>query len=161
MKRKDYYDLRKGILASQHVKGAAFQYAMAKNLKILNEEISSMEESIKPSEEYQKYDKERVELLKEHAQLDEKGNFLLDANNAATFESVEKAEAYAEKINKIRNKKEYKDIITEHEKKTEDFNKFINQELKEKDKPNFVYLEKEDLPDEIGGELLLLEPFLK
>lgn len=54
--------------------GVKFTYAIAKNLSLLKSDIEALQKSLEPTEEYQKFDKERMELVKKYAQKDEKGN---------------------------------------------------------------------------------------
>lgn len=53
---------------------ARFSYAVARNKRLLEPIIKSLEEMVKPSDEMNKFTEERQALLKEHADKDENGD---------------------------------------------------------------------------------------
>lgn len=57
-----------------NLKGVKFAYARARNISLVKPEIEALEKALEASDEFKKYDEERVELAKEFAKKDEKGN---------------------------------------------------------------------------------------
>ena len=75
LKRSQVVSLGK-ILKSMSSKSFDFKiaYAIAKNKKVIQDEIDAIEEASRVSPEYEEYAKEHVALLRKHAKKDDKGN---------------------------------------------------------------------------------------
>lgn len=69
MKRSDLYTFQEGLEMAQLV-GPKFTYAVTKNKRRLDSEISMMEKGKDPGEDFKAYEKELEELYKEHADKD-------------------------------------------------------------------------------------------
>ena len=98
-------------------------YAIAKNRRILDQEIESLKETIKHTEKYKEYDSKRIELAKKHAKKDENdvpvekdGNFLL-----------EDEVAFKKELEVLQT--EYKEAIDDMEKKFDAFNTLLEEEF--------------------------------
>ena len=75
LRRSQVVSLSK-ILKSMASKSFDFKiaYAIAKNKKVIQDEVDAIEEASKASPEYEEYAKEHVALLRKHAKKDDKGN---------------------------------------------------------------------------------------
>lgn len=121
MKKKDILSLYKGLNSLGGLRGVKFTYAVAKNIRVLHDEITSLEKAVEADEQFQEYDKKRVELAKEHAQKDEKGEpkvensqFVLEDQKAFEKEHALLRDEYADTIAKRENQlAEYKELLEE------------------------------------------------
>ena len=70
-----------GLKKLANLKGVKFAYFVTKNMAALLPEMKALEEVSAPSEEYQEFDKKRVELIKKFAKKNDKGGFnIVDGN---------------------------------------------------------------------------------
>ena len=74
MKRKELFYLKQALERVSTLKGVKFAYSIAKNLQEVNNEIEAVNKAIAPSEEFMKYEKERVRLNEDYTERTEDGN---------------------------------------------------------------------------------------
>lgn len=77
MTNKKLIEVYNGLVGLTNLKGVKFNYAVAKNINILEKEVEILKATTKETEEFKKYDAERIELCKKHAKKDEKGEAML------------------------------------------------------------------------------------
>ena len=70
MKRKDYIALFGNLKKLGGLKGVKFAYAVEKNKNLLKQEVESVQEAIKPLENFQEYDAKRMKLAEQYAEKD-------------------------------------------------------------------------------------------
>jgi hypothetical protein len=91
MKHKDLLKFWEGLNSVGHFKGVKFAYAVCRNRAMVKSIIDSLEDSFKPSEEFVKWDAERLEIARKYARKDEQGNLIempgrnLDITNMPAF----------------------------------------------------------------------------
>ncbi len=73
MKKRDLYSFNRGLKLSSF-EHPRVTYAVNKNKRLVKEVIEDMEKTIKPSDEMDKFTKEREELAKKHSIKDPNGN---------------------------------------------------------------------------------------
>lgn len=61
--------------------GAKFAYGVSKNINLLKVEVDALDKAFAPSEEYKKFDEERMVIVKKFAKKDEKGEPIVVNNN--------------------------------------------------------------------------------
>lgn len=159
MIRSDFYTLRHGIQQCSKFKGRNFQYALAKNLKLINEEIEAMENKYEPSEEYTEYDKERLKLVEEYSQKDPSGN-LISNNGRAMFVDDAGRAKFNEALEKLQAKPKYKKAIADFDKLQETQKEFLMSKVPENNLPNWVKIKQDDLPEDVTGDIRFIEMFL-
>jgi len=145
MKNKFLESLIRGIDAAGNVGDIKFRYALAKNRKKLIEEISSMNEMLKPSTEFNEYDRERMDLAAKMANKDKNGKPIVE-NDAYVFSDKSKFKKEFEKL-----KKENKKVLDEREKQIKEFNDFLDMESTFE--PHKI--KQEDLPKNPDGSPML------
>lgn len=145
MKNEELGVLLQGINAVGSLKGLKFAYAIAKNKKAVTSEVEILQESIKPSEGFAKYDKERMELCKELADKDDKGNPKM-ANNE--FVIVANKEDFDIRVKALRERN--KDVIDERDKQLKEFNELLKAESDFKP----FKIDFEDVPQDITADAM-------
>ena len=98
------------------LKGTKFNYAMSKNTRLLKNEVQSIQEA--EDKEFGEFENERIELVKECAKKDEKGNPVIENNQY----QIENVEDFQTKFEALQEKHEYKA-------KREAFDKFMAEEV--------------------------------
>lgn len=132
------------------LKGAQFTYALLKNIDKIDKEVKIINESMKPTDEYAKYDKERVAMCEQHAKKDDKGNLLKKSMGNGQFEYDIDTEslAWLDDIAKLKTK-----YATEIEKRNEQIKSY--SELLEIESDLELYKVKLDaVPNDISLELM-------
>lgn len=150
MKRGELLELHASLQRVSGFKGRNFAYAVAKNRKFVKREIDEMQLLLDPSPEYQKYDEERIELCKQFADKDDKGEPMLEPNaqGQPTFVGLDPNPEFQEKVDELKEK--YSDAMNERDEKVKEY-----RELLEKDGTfNLYAIRLSQIPDEITGEQL-------
>jgi len=96
-------------------------YAVAKNRKLVEQELETLNETLKVLPDFEKYEKERITLLEKHASKDEKGKAVIE-NNAYKIENQEDWEKAIKDLQET-----HKEAITYREKQLEDFNALLEE----------------------------------
>lgn len=94
MKNKDILELYHSLSAIKGLKGVKFNYAIAKNVSLLEIEVKSFEKALEASEQFKEYDQARIELCKEHSEKDENGEAIMTDGNFKIADSKAFKEAY-------------------------------------------------------------------
>lgn len=148
MKKKDLIKMLEGFPLLEGLKGAKFSYGIAKNKRIIEEEITILRETFKPSKEYEDFNKKRIELCVKHST---KGK---DSNPVMIKDPITKNEVFSmvgddkKKFNSEfdKLKKENIKFIDENDKQM-----LENEELlKEESNINLFKIKSVDIPDEIS-----------
>lgn len=100
-------------------------YAIAKNRKLIEEEIEALESTIKTKDNLNEYNKARIELLEKHAQKDEKGNSITEIKGNESHYILKDEKAFEKEFEKL--KETHKQAIKDREKQIEDFNKLMQE----------------------------------
>ncbi len=147
MKKSDLYRLKKGLESVGALKGFKFAYAVTKNLRLLREEISVLDELRAPSVEYAKYETERFELARQHSKRDEGGNPITTiSDNGHPVCTVLDIRAFEKALEDIAAK--YESTIEEHNAKIQHYEEF----LEEKSEIELFKINQEFIPDDISGD---------
>jgi hypothetical protein len=102
-----------------------FAYAIAKNKKTLEPEVTALQEAGKPSEEYIAYENERMKIATKYAQKDEKGNPVMKGNGL--FIEPANVAGFDKESEKLNDK--HKKVIAEQEKRNKDVETLLNTEM--------------------------------
>ena len=143
MKNSELFMLKEKLRKVGKLKGVKFAYAIAKNVKMLEEELAAIKKAIEPSEEFAKLDDKRIELAKKYADKKNGNPVIKDGNFVMNDNKKERLEKELEKIKKA-NKKAY----DERDKQVKEYNEFLEKESSFK--PYMIDLN--DVPAEITVE---------
>lgn len=127
IKNKELLNLDGALKSVGNLEGVRFAYAVSRNIARLKPEIESLHSSIKPSEEFNNFDKARVELAEKHADKDEAGKpVIIKGKNGEEYEIKDKKK-FEKELEAL--KKEHKVAIDGRDKQIEDFNKMLEDEI--------------------------------
>lgn len=142
MKTQEVLKLNATLETLSNLKGAKFAYAIAKNKEFIKTEIEALKEATKPSEEFEKYNKARIELAENHADKDEDGKSVIEGNQYKITDM--------DKFNKEHDKlkEEYKEALEAHKKQQDEFNALLEEETK----LELQMIKIEDIPQDITVE---------
>lgn len=149
MKNREIFALAQGITRVGHLKGIKFAYGIVKNKKIIDAEIENLRELVKTNPTFDEFTKVRMELIKELAEKDEKGEIKAVTNDKGQTEAVipdDKKEEFEIRLQALRE--QHKEAIEEQEKKEADFEAF----QKEESKVEFYKIKLKDVPEDISAE---------
>lgn len=133
MKRGDVFSLWTALNSIKKEFGFKVAYAISKNKKAIKDEIEATDSTVKPSEAFEAYDKERMELGKRHAKKDPQGAPMtkrvpnpvgggmsesFDIANMAAFDKEHEA-----------LKEKYKDAVEAQERKIKERNESLADEV--------------------------------
>ena len=144
IKRGDLYRVLQGINLAGSLTGIKFSYSMSKNKNLIMAELKSAEESLQQSPEMLAFEKDRMELVNEYGTRDKKGNLVVENNQYA----IEKMDEFNEKVEAL--KKVHKEAIDENQKKIDEYNEFMKEEI---DMP-FHMISMQDIPENISVDVM-------
>lgn len=137
MKNKDLFGILNCINAIGNINSSVkFSYAMAKNKKKIEAEISAILEGIKPSEAYKAYEQKRMDLCDKYSAKDVQGKAIIENNSY----KIENREQFEKDIAKLQEKN--KETLEVRKKQEEEYAAFL--ELESTFNPSMVKLE--DVP---------------
>jgi len=116
---------------------ARFSYAVARNKRLLEPVIKSLEEMVKPSEEHAEFIAERKKILQEFAKKDENGDPIVRANVVAGQQQEtymipgisDETNEFNVKMDKL--KKKFKKTIEEQESREKEYDKHLDEEAED------------------------------
>src|SRR3990167_1646314 len=146
--------------------GAKFAYAVAKNLAILQPEINAIKKALEATDEFVKYDAERVKLAESHAKKGEDGKAVKVTNAQGVEEfTLEDKEAFEKAFEVL--KEEHKAAINAREAQIKEQNDLLKTEstitlykIALADVPNTITIEQMKQISEIVEDAIL-SPFTK
>jgi len=143
MKNKDLFDLRTGLGQVANLKGAKFAYAVAKNHKLINAEIESLQKGLQ-SDELKDLEAKEREIYKKYCRMDEAGEPIPDAKgNFDIPEENKKACDTALATLKEENKESYE----AREAVVKDYNELLDEDSS----VELFKIPESYLPEEISG----------
>lgn len=140
MKRKDAIELFNKLQGVRyHSDNVKFSYALIKNIKEIENEISKLNEAIKPSEEFKQFEQDRIAVCQLHCLKDENGNPIVH--------NEEFQIADMDKFNQdlIPIKERYGDILRHRQQQIETYNAMLDEDIDFQ----FTKVGPDDLPSEI------------
>lgn len=168
MKNRQLQNLHEGLKETSKLQGAKFAYAVAKNKKLIEDEVSALNEGITPAERYAEYDTKRVDLAKEHSKKDKKGAPVIKTSINGLKVSEEQLEGLSaqERASVVQEydvkdmkkfekelellRVEYKEEIDARAKQLADYAKLMDEDSK----IEFHKVKEENIPEDITGEQL-------
>lgn len=142
MKNKDLIALFQGIQSVEHLRGAKFSYAMAKNKRVLVAELEDVQKAFQPSESYRVYDQERLSICKKMSKKDPSGTAMMD--DAGTYD-IEDREAFDVAIENLRVK--HIEALEERKEQEKDYSALLEEPI---NGIEFHKIKEECLPDDIS-----------
>lgn len=111
-----------------NLKGVKFNHGIDKNRKRLKKEVESIEESIKPSKEFEEYDKLRIEINEKFSVKNEDGSPKMSSNqNSSRYIIDENKRVEFDKEQEILKKK-HSVIVETREKQLKEYRELLLEE---------------------------------
>ena len=101
-----------------------FAYAVAKNRKMVDDEVQLVRDAIKPNDDMSAYDTKRIELCREYAQLDDDSNPVIHNSNFVI--DPERLQEFNEKIEALRE--EHRETLDAHKERLIEADKLLKEE---------------------------------
>lgn len=120
MKNQELFTLYQG-LKNLNLTGIKLNFAIIKNMKLLEAEIESIQKTLKSDEQFEEFEKKRVELLDKYG-LKKNGNFVLENNQVV----LKDAEGFDKEFSVIQE--QYADIISSREQQLKEYSELLQQE---------------------------------
>lgn len=143
MKNRDLFRIVQGINLVSELRGAKFSYAMAKNKRVLIAEIEDLQKAVEMADEYNKYDKQRIELCEKFSKKDKNGEPAIVDNEY----EIEDRKTFDDALDALGTK--HKEVIDERKKQIDDFNELLDKPI---NGVAFHKISHDDLPDNITPE---------
>jgi hypothetical protein len=135
------------VVSSNVQKNTRYNYAVAKNFALIEEEAKAIEKALRPSAEFIEWDNQRLELCKKYSDRDEHNHPVKD--NGKYVIGIHKDEFDLE-MAELNAK--YKKAIDQQNLKNSQDSEFLKEEV---DVGNsFVPIRYEDIPDEIPARVM-------
>lgn len=132
------------------LKGAKFNYALLENIKLLNIEITRIQDLLK-SEKHNEYQNKRIELCEKYSEKDDNNNPIKIKNSDGLEEfhiSDENKKEFENKIQTLQN--DYKTVIENYRKQIDIYNEKLNETV---DIP-FKKIDIDNIPNDISFKLM-------
>lgn len=104
MTNAELFSLQQALYGVSDLKGEKFAYAVVKNRNKLEAHIKKLTEMTDPTPEFNKFDKERLELAKKHAKLDEGGEPIVVEEDGRKSYDIKDMKAFEDEMKKLRKK---------------------------------------------------------
>lgn len=132
--------------------GEKFIFALVKNKRLAEQELKHLEEKSKPSDDFAKFDKKRIELLEKYCKRHPNGRPVIESGNFV-MEQQASFDADYKKLSE-----DNKDIIKEQEEQI----KWFNNEIENGEAVNFkpLRIDARLLPNDITADQLDLIFFM-
>lgn len=122
MKNSELFGLYEWLEAVSNIGWARFAYWVAKNKKIILNELKTIESANEPTEEYKNFEKERIELCEKMANKDEKWEVKIIGKSY----DISDIDGFNSELQKLREK--YKNALDEMQKRNEEYENLLNQD---------------------------------
>lgn len=150
MKNQELFTLYQG-LKNLNLTGIKLNFAIIKNMKLLEAEIESIQKALKSDEKFEEFEKKRVELLDKYG-LKKNGNFVSENNQVV----LKDAEGFDKEFSVIQE--QYADIISSRAQQLKEYSELLQQE-------NDIQLKKIDIswmPEDIETkDMNILYPLIE
>lgn len=127
MIREDYLTFYEEASKLDNLKGVKFAYWISRNKAKIEPEINAVNKASIPSPAYDAYDKERVELAKNHSKKDEKGNPVTKMIGHRSNFVIEDQKVFDSELKALQEK--HKDAIEEREKQVKEVEDLLKEEI--------------------------------
>lgn len=122
MKNSELFGLYEWLEAVSYIWWVRFAYWVAKNKKMILNELKTIESANEPTEDYKNFEKERIELCEKFANKDENWQAKIIGKSYDIPELLE----FNIELKKLREK--HKNALDEMQKKNEEYEKLLDQE---------------------------------
>lgn len=111
----------KGALEQSKNLPYKWKYALSKNVDKLESEVKHIERITTPKPAFHKFNEERIKLIEQYCDKDEKGKPMFVGDNITElkrYKVTEQKEKWEQVLKELEEKPEYKDVVAEQKKVT-------------------------------------------
>ena len=152
MTKQETLSLFRALNALVGLKGVAFSYAVAKNLRRLGEEVESIQKASETSKEFNEYETARIELAKKNAKKDADGKPVTEEEKdekgkvVSTTFVIENQKTFDKELEALRAT--HKEALDGRQKQIDEFNALLD----EKSDVELHKIKLSDVPQDITTE---------
>lgn len=152
MKRSQFFNLYNKLQGVKyHTDSVKFSYALIKNIKTIELEIQKLNESIIPSDDFLKFEQERIQVCQDHTQKDENGDPIVIDNEF----QIENQEEFNIALLPIKEK--YGRILQLRQNQIDAYNRMLDEKIE----MDLILVGVDELPKEMTpNELEDIYPIL-
>ena len=157
MKSKELFDLQKGLKLSGEITDQPFVFIRLRNKKNVDEIIETLQESNKPTDDYIKYDAERIELCRRNSKINKETNECMISGQNTFVIDEKKQESFNNELSKLISI--HNETINNRVIQLKEYDKLLNEEFKD----FIIYkVKQKDIPKTLNGDILeLLYPMIE
>lgn len=134
---------------SGNMQGVRINYAISRTIRHLKPMAESLDEAIKPSDEYLEFEQKRVELMEKYCDRDDQGNPRKEIfGKSVQYSITQKLGQFQKALEAL--SKPYKKAITQREKQLADYAGLLDKQCEEPLKFHMISLD--DVPETITRE---------
>lgn len=150
--RDYFYGLRTALNKLSDLEGVKFAYAINRNKTILDAEVKAINEAKVEKEDFQAYEKARIELVEAHAKKDKEGKPVILGNQY----QIADQKKFDKEIAKLQ--KEHKKSLDNRQKQIDELNNFIKEEVE----LELYGIKLENVPENISVEKMgIITPLIE
>lgn len=156
MKNSELNGILNGIVLCGELKGIKFAYGLAKNHKIIMDEVSVFQKAVQPKKEFLDYDAKRLELCEKYSKKDKNQRPITENNKFVIDNQIE----FDSELKKLQDLPENSKVLEAVDKQQKEFKEFLTKEISIK----LFKIKFEDVPSDISVtqmkeiKELILEP---
>ncbi len=111
-----------------HLGGVEFSYAVNLNYFAIRDQVAALRKSIEPGEDYEAFERERLELCKKHAKKDDKGKpMTIPIPGGIRYVFGDCVDLFEKQLTVLRKK--HKSAIEAQEKREKDYAEILKQDF--------------------------------
>jgi hypothetical protein len=150
MKNKEIKEIYEGLQqVSGNIQGVRINYAISRTIRHLKPIAESLDDAIKPSEQYIEFEQKRVEMMEKYCDRDDKGNPMKEViGKSVQYSITQKLGQFQKALETL--SKPYKKAISQREKQIADYALLLEKECEETVKLHMISLD--DVPETITRE---------
>ena len=126
MKNRQLSTLLQGALSLQDIKGQKFAYALKRNINRMKSEINSIYDIIKESDDYKKFDIERIALAESMAERDKDGKPVIEERDGTSHFKIKAKKKFTDALEKL--KKQHQEAIDGMDNQMKHFEEKLEEE---------------------------------
>ena len=149
MKNSQLFSLFDALQKVAKIDGARFAYWVSKNIKIVLDELKVIEEQKEQTEKYKEFEKLRIALCEKHSKKDSEGNaIIIKIDESKSEYDIKDQKKFIAELDKL--KEEHTEAIAEYQKKLDDYQKLLKDEIT----IEFFSIKVETIPEGISANLI-------
>jgi hypothetical protein len=145
--------LHNGLKLVENLRGMKFAYCVAKNKRLIEQELKILEDILKSTNAFREYETKRIQVCEKNCVKDPSGKPILDKNG--NFDILNKA-SFDSEMNPLME--QYKDTIDHRKKQVDEFQEMMGKQVE----VEVHQIKLEDIPQDITPKQMdIIMPLVK